>query len=287
MLVRCWGSRGSIPVNGKDFLKYGGDTTCMEVRSESGDLIIIDSGSGIRLLGESIIKEGVENITILFTHAHWDHLLGFPFFRPLFMSKFKIDIRSLTFHKTSVRSIFKDLLARPYHPVQLTDKDVKAKLSFKKINSDSFTIGSMKISTIPLSHPKDSGVGYKFEENGKKFVFITDNELGHIHNGGKSIDEYAEFSKDADLLIHDAQYTREEYDRIMKVSEVPWGHSASDDAVKLAIKAGVKELGLFHIDPSHSDKFVDTMAKDAKSLLQSQGSKIPVSYLHSGYKASL
>lgn len=267
MYIRCWGSRGSVPVSGKEYNKYGGDTTCLEIRSKNGDLIIVDAGTGIRALGNKIIKESINNLDILFTHAHWDHIMGFPFFKPIFMRGTTINIRSYPYNTTPIKTIFDGLMARPYFPVQLTDKDIRAQISFRRIPKNPFKIGPIKIDTIPLSHPKDGGFGFRFEEDGKTFVFLTDNELGYVHKGGCSFDEYLEFSKGADLLIHDAEYEDKEYQNILKTSEEPWGHSVISDVIQLGLGACVKRLGLFHLNAMRTDERVDAMVKKAKDSI--------------------
>lgn len=268
MYIRCWGSRGSIPVSGKEFTTYGGDTTCMEIRAKSGELIIIDAGTGIRRLGNKLITENVRHIEMLFTHAHWDHLIGFPFFKPLFIKGVDITIRSLPLCLSSVKNIFEGLMKRPYFPVQLGDKDVRARIHFKKLPRYPFSIGSIKIHSIPLSHPKDGGAGFRFEENGKSFVFLTDNELGYTHKGGCSFDEYSDFCTGTDLLIHDAEFTQKEYQKILKTSQEPWGHSVVSDAVRLGLSAGVKQLGLFHLNATRSDDSVDQIVRKTNESIK-------------------
>jgi len=129
MYIRCWGSRGSLPVSGPEFNKYGGDTTCMEIRSKKGDLIIIDAGSGIRGLGRSLAGKKVKNCNMLFTHAHLDHIMGFPFFNPVFMKGTTITIHGCSFNLPSYREILKGLMEAPYFPVDLDT--VPARLTFK------------------------------------------------------------------------------------------------------------------------------------------------------------
>lgn len=268
MFIRCWGSRGSVPVSGKEYVKYGGDTTCLEIRAQSGEVIIIDAGTGIRALGNKIMNEQVRKMDILFTHAHWDHLIGFPFFKPIFKKETTINIHYCSFHKSTVKAIFNTLMSRPYFPVQLTDKDIKADLFFNKLTKKTFCIGSITIDTIPLSHPKDGGVGFRLQEEGKTFIFLTDNELGHVHNGGCTFEEYCRFCENADLLIHDAEYEKLEYEKILKTSEEPWGHSIVTDVVRLAIEAQVKKLGLFHLNAMRTDAQVDLMVNKARKVLK-------------------
>jgi phosphoribosyl 1,2-cyclic phosphodiesterase len=274
MFIRCWGARGSIPVSGPKFEKYGGDTTCMEIRSKKGEILIIDAGSGLRNLGYSLVKEKVGRINMLFTHAHLDHLMGFPFFAPLFLKATKLTIQGPRLNKSSFHDVMADFLGQPYFPVQLGDKDIRSKLSFVDIDTNPFNIGSLRIIPIELSHPKNGGRGYRIEEGGRSFVFLTDNELGYIHGGGRSFEEYVEFSRGADLLIHDAEYTQKDYRHILAVSEQPWGHSLFTDAALLAVEANVARFGLFHHNQKRTDAQVDAMVKSAQGLIKKKHSRV-------------
>lgn len=288
MLIRCWGSRGSIPVSGKEFLKYGGDTTCLEVRSSQGDLIIIDAGTGIRKLGNSLSAEKIKKIDILITHAHLDHLMGFPFFAPLFFSNTKITVHGPKLSKDNLRDVINDFLAEPYFPIQIDSVDIRSSLKFKTISTlRSFNIGNLKITPIPLSHPKNGGLGFKFEENGKKFVFLTDNELGYVHTNGLPREKYVNFCKDADLVIHDAEYTEADYDYIFKNSEIPWGHSLFLDAVKLGIDSNAKKFGLFHLNNRRTDKDVDKMVDISQKYIQKHKSKLECFAVGTGYEIKI
>lgn len=287
MHIRCWGSRGSIPVSGKQYIKYGGDTTCVEIRSKKGDLIIIDAGTGIRSLGNTLVDEDIPHIDMLFTHAHWDHLMGFPFFKLLYKKGISLAIYGPPFKKSSPQKIFEILMSRPYFPVQLEDKDIRATLAFKKIPARTFSIGTINIRAIPLSHPKDGGFGFKLEEDGKTFVFLTDNELGFVHRGGCTFDEYCAFAKGADLLIHDAEYEQNEYQKILQTSEEPWGHSVVSDVLDLGIKAGVKQLGLFHLNAMRTDEAVDAIVSKANDTLAKKQKNIHCFAVGSSFETTL
>jgi phosphoribosyl 1,2-cyclic phosphodiesterase len=272
MHIRCWGARGSLPVSGRQFTKYGGDTTCIEVRSGRGDLLIIDAGSGIRALGYALVNEPVKKITIIFTHAHIDHLMGFPFFLPLFSSKISLHIGGPRLNKKSYKEVLGDFLEQPYFPVQLGDKDIRSTLNFFDISEEPFMVGNLRITPIALSHPKNGGLGYRISEGKKSFVFLTDNELGYIHKGGKDFEEYARFCENTDLLIHDAEYTRKDYRHILTVSERPWGHSLFTDATYLALDANAKRFGLFHHNQKRTDTQVDAMVKQAQAIIKKRKS---------------
>ena len=266
MLVKAWGSRGAIPVSGKAYLKYGGDTTCVEIRTKSGDIIIVDAGTGIRRLGTYLADEKTTDLNFIFTHAHWDHLMGFPFFKPLFFKKFHIRMHRCPYHSKFVETILSKVMAPPYFPVKY--KDVTARMTYPDACPMEFDIGSVTVAPIALSHP-NGGSGYKFIEGGRIFVFLTDNELGYVHPGGLEFNDYLDFCNDADLLIHDAEYTTEEYKTF-----VDWGHSVYTDALDLALKAGVKKLGLFHLNQERTDRQMDDIVQDCRTRIANQGSSL-------------
>ncbi len=286
MYIRCWGSRGSIPVSGKEFSRYGGDTTCLEIRADSGHVIVVDAGTGIRRLGSLLCTEHIQEIEVLLTHCHWDHIMGFPFFKPLFVSGNKICVRSPRLEGKNSRSVISSLMSGPFFPVKMTSHDIKAALSFKAVSEKSFSIGSIKVRTIPISHP-NGGVGYRFEENGKSVCFLPDNELAYVHEGGKSFTDYVEFCRGADLLIHDAEYYDEEYRHIIETSELPWGHSVFTDTIRLAEKSGSARLGLFHINQNRTDEQVDQMVKEAKEIIAAKGGKLICTALGSGWEMAI
>mgnify|MGYP000735528249 CR=1 FL=1 len=269
MFIRCWGSRGSIAVSGRQYVKYGGDTACMEIRSRTGAVIIIDAGTGIRCLGRHLVKNAIKSLDILFTHAHVDHLMGFPFFAPLYTAGTVMRIHGYPYGKKSFRDIIDGLMRCPYFPVTLTHHSIKAKLRFVNIDRKPFSIGGMRITPVPLSHPRLGGRGYRFEENGKSFVFLTDNELDFIHDKGLRFDEYVEFCRGADLLIHDAEYDLRDYK-----NNRGWGHSLFTDTVKLGLAAGVKRLGLYHLNNRRTDRQVDAMVKQARVIIAEEHSEM-------------
>ncbi len=262
MKIKCWGSRGSIPVSGREYLKYGGDTTCLEIQSRNGVTIIVDAGSGIRRLGKYLIDQPSQTFHILFTHAHWDHIIGLPFFKPLHCLERKINLYHCPFHERFVDRMFSDLMTPPYFPIPCSAS--KANTFFLEPDPFAFDIDSVHIEPIPLSHP-NGGSGYKFTEDGKSFVFLTDNELGYVHPGGKSFDDYRAFCEGVDLLIHDAEYTPEEYESFIR-----WGHSGYTDTLQLALSANVGQVGFFHTNQDRTDTEVDDMVARARKLIVTQ-----------------
>ena len=261
MKLKFWGTRGSTTVCGKDYLKYGGDTTCVEIRSKTGDLIIIDAGTGIRHLGKKLIKEGTSSFDMLFTHSHWDHIMGFPYFGPIYRKSSEIVLRGCSFCEESVREIVAKTMRPPGFPVKF--EEISASFKFQSISAEKFEIGGIEIYPIELSHP-NSGLGYRFKEDGKSFVFLTDNELGFAHPGARSFKDYADFCEGADLLVHDAEYTEKEYPK-----KKTWGHSTVNQALDLALKAKVKNLGLFHHNQDRTDSQVDKMLAFCKDEIKS------------------
>lgn len=266
MIIRCWGSRGSIPVSGRQYLKYGGDTSCIEVISNSGDLIIIDAGTGIRALGSELVRQRRFKINLLLTHAHWDHLSGFPFFKPIYRKESVIRVYGPLPTQNSVKNILSKTMASPYFPVDL--EDISADIEFLGMGNKNYSIGSVRILTIPLSHPNE-GAGYRLEEDGRSFVFLTDNELTYHHPTGLNYRDYVRFAKDADILFHDSEYSRKEYKKTKG-----WGHSVYLDTVRLALDANAKTLGLFHHNQDRTDKEIDRIVKECRRIISEKGSKM-------------
>jgi ribonuclease BN (tRNA processing enzyme) len=266
MFIRCWGARGSIPVSGKQYLQYGGNTTCLEIRTNADDILIVDAGSGIRELGNFLLTENRHDFTILLTHAHWDHIIGFPFFKPIYSSKTRINIWGCPFAQTSLKEMLSRTMAPPNFPVNFDA--LRANISYKDTCIESYQMDTMTITPIAISHP-NQGSGYKFEEDGKCFVFLTDNELGFRHEGGHDYETYLDFCRGADLLIHDAEYDEEEYKKTRG-----WGHSVYKDALRLALEAGVKKLGLFHHNQERFDSAIDAMVTDCRKTIAGHGSSL-------------
>jgi ribonuclease BN (tRNA processing enzyme) len=266
MKIKCWGSRGSIPVSGEGYTKYGGDTACIEIRTKDDKIIIVDAGTGIRRLGNHLISEGRHSYNIIFTHAHWDHLMGFPFFKPIYLKKTDIEMQGCPFAQKFVETMLNKVMSPPNFPVKYSE--IKANITQRLECPERLEIGTVTVMPIRLSHP-NQGNGYKFIEDNKTFVFLTDNELDFIHPGGLSFDAYKEFSAGADLLIHDGEYTEEEYRHVKT-----WGHSVYKTALQLALEAGVKQLGLFHLNQDRTDKDVDQMVNACKEIIEAKGSDL-------------
>ncbi|MCX8029016.1 MAG: MBL fold metallo-hydrolase [Brevinematales bacterium] len=263
MIVKFWGVRGSIPVPGLHTAVYGGNTSCIEIKNGE-DIFVIDAGSGIRLLGDSI-KSNLQKyeINLFLTHTHWDHIQGLPFFSPIFDYRYKIII-----HGPSMLGKLKNTISGQmgyiYFPVK-TD-DLASYIEFRELEAEVFRIGDTKISSIYLYHPT-ACLGYSFEYKSKKVVVLFDfeadidrdliisgnyfNQMVRIIGREKvpKIEDIVSFASDADVLIIDAQYTKAEYQ-----TKRGWGHSSIPSAINIGFKAKSKRIVLFHLDPSRKDE---------------------------------
>lgn len=259
MYIKFWGARGSISTPEKDKLRYGGNTTCLELKFQSGKHFIIDAGTGIKNLGQSLINETNLNVNILFTHAHWDHLAGFPFFLPIYREQNKFSITGYSISAKEFKKIISVQMNGIYHPVMF--ESISSKIDFMEF-TDIEHGDSESIKSIRLSHP-GGGYGYKFIENNKIFVFLTDNELAYEHDGSEGFSSFVDFCKNADVLVHDAQYDSNMYKLTKK-----WGHSTFEDAFELAVASKVKKLLFFHHDPMMTDSALDNHVKNYKKLIK-------------------
>jgi phosphoribosyl 1,2-cyclic phosphodiesterase len=267
MKITVWGCRGSLATPGPSTLRYGGHTTCLEIRGKAGCLIIVDAGSGLRNLGKVLMQEnGRREIFMMFTHSHWDHLVGFPFFTPAYFSRYKINLCGGPNARDSLQKYLSHQMEPPYFPVDFSV--MKAQFSFSCDCPQASNIGSLEITHIALNHP-NGGYGYKFTEGAKSFVFLTDNELDFAHPAGPDRAQYVEFCRGADLLFHDAQYTDTEYQFTRG-----WGHSTYAAATDLAIEAKVKRFGLFHHDPDRTDEDLDLQVLTCRRRIQQAGSQV-------------
>jgi phosphoribosyl 1,2-cyclic phosphodiesterase len=260
MRVTFWGVRGSIPTPGRDFIKYGGNTACVEVRC--GDTIIIcDAGTGMRDLGSSLSKEFKgRNVSlhILISHTHWDHIQGFPFLELAYIKGNKINL----YGGHSVSNFEKLILGqmeREYFPVTLFE--LASEIKFIGLTDNPFYINDVKIYFTYLIHPAMS-LGFRAEYKGKIFVYATDSEiLIDPEMEGYNEKNVGNLIQNADILVAEAQYTDEEYTK-----KIGWGHSSVDQVVKISSKFGVKNLFLIHHDPLRTDIQIDDMVAHANRI---------------------
>ncbi|EFI33785.1 metal-dependent hydrolase [Desulfonatronospira thiodismutans ASO3-1] len=263
MEIVFWGARGSIPVCGPEYVRYGGETTCVEVRNDQGGRIILDAGTGIRRLGAVLLKEQALKTDLFFTHTHWDHIMGLPFFQPLYQPGFSINLYGQPRLQGDIhRLVFKDLFRPPHFPVPYSR--VMSQINYQEFQGG-VEVQGFYLETIALSHP-NLGQGFRISSSGRTFVFLTDNELGYCHRGGASFEEYVRFARDADLLVHDSEFTPEEYRQ-----KTGWGHSTCMQAMELAAASRVKRLGLFHHNQDRNDDGVDQMVQDCAGEISGKG----------------
>ena len=251
MKLRFWGTRGSIPSPGKNTVKYGGNTTCVELILDDGTMIIFDAGTGIRKLGDKIIQNSSNGaINLFLTHSHWDHIQGFPFFLPAYSDKVHINILGCPPVFDKLKEILTNQMESSYFPVNFNQ--LKAKIVFQEIARDEHWIKNARFSFIRNNHP-GVAYGFKVSQQGKSIIFITDNEL---HQSKKiahtSWDQFIKFCQNTDILIHDAHYLREEM-----VDTVGFGHSSYEDAFNLGVAANAKHLIFFHHNPDRKDADIE------------------------------
>lgn len=284
MKVKFWGVRGSIPCPGPDTVKYGGNTTCIEIRADSGRIIIVDAGTGIRALGDHLlrndIKDGLRELDIFLSHTHWDHILGFPFFGPMYMPGMTVRIFGpMTFEQDSLARVLKGQFEYRYFPVRM--EELASKIHFIELGEDDLHLGDgVRLTTKYLNHPI-SCLGYRFDCGGKSLVTVFDSEpyqnLFDVDHPAydRAVAQEAEeavteqnrlvekFYAGADLVVYDAQYTAEEYP-----IKIGWGHSAMEEVIASCGRNGVKQLAMMHHDPDRTDAQLDSLTEilcDAKS----------------------
>lgn len=272
MLVRFWGTRGSVPAPGPGTSKYGGNTSCVEVRLDDGTLIILDSGTGIRELGTTLLRPDVQinRLYLLIGHTHWDHIQGFPFFTPAFLPKFELNIYAPPGFQRSVQDSLSGQMQYSYFPVKL--QDLSSRIHYTEVEEGFFRLGDVLVETQYLNHTAPT-LGFKISHGGATLAYVTDHEpfwstSGFQHPGEQ---RHIEFLGGADLVIHDAQYSEEEY-----ATKRGWGHSTVDYAAKVAIAAKAARLALFHHDPAHDDAWVKRFETHAKRLASAAKSPLNV-----------
>lgn len=255
--VRFWGVRGSIACPGESTVRYGGNTSCLEIDC-GGQRLVFDAGTGLRVLGETLVSQnGSVEGDIFLSHTHLDHINGIPFFRPFYVSgnKFRVWAGHLLPNFT-LKRVVGDMMAAPLFPVP-------PEIFGPQVDYCDFTSGDtlrpcegVVIHTAPLNHP-DRATGYRLEFGGKAVCYITD--TGHVE--GERDAALVSFVKDADMMIYDSTYTDEEFPRFRD-----YGHSTWQEGVRVSDAAGVKTLVMFHHDPSHDDDFMDGIAAEAEAM---------------------
>ena len=265
MRVRFWGTRGSIPKPGHGTVRYGGNTSCVEVRSDAGTLIVLDCGTGAHPLGHALesTRTTAHRGHLLITHTHWDHIQGFPFFAPLFLAGDEWDVYAPRGLRESLRETLAGQMQYTYFPV--TPEQFAATVRYHDLVEGQFEIGDVRVTTRYLNHPALT-LGYRLEADGVGVVYATDHEphsraLAEGRAGELAGEDrrHADFLAGADLVIHDAQYTAAEYP-----AKIGWGHSTVESVVAVTRAAGARRLALFHHDPHRDDAAIDRLVGAAR-----------------------
>jgi len=275
--VKFWGVRGSIPTPGPGTAYYGGNTSCVEVRS-GDEIIILDAGTGLRSLGTALMAEFKNqplNLTLLLTHTHWDHIHGIPFFAPIYNSKCRLRILGSPGARKGLVEALTGQMESTYFPVPFAKVPGNIEVEeFKELN---FDIGPFVIRAQRANHP-GLCVGYRLFTPDGLISFFPDTEP---RTGGEDR-EMIDFIRDSDVLILDSQYDIAEYK-----THMGWGHGCVDDSVALALKANVKHLCLFHHDPDHDDEKLDRFVKHARELVRKRKGKLKVDAAREGMTIQL
>jgi phosphoribosyl 1,2-cyclic phosphodiesterase len=294
MKIRFWGVRGSYPVPGPTTNRYGGNTSCVEVRPRNGPHIVIDAGTGLRRLGKDLMQtafgEGRGTAHLLISHTHWDHIQGLPFFAPLYQEGNKLYVYARQRDDTHLRAVFASQTEDPYFPVPFNA--AKADVAFRElVEGARFNLGPVQVTCTRLNHPWIA-MAYRLDCDGASVVYSTDtapftdilleNEfiktpprLGdppspeHAAKLRAMRDGLIDLCRGADLVIYDTQFTVEEYRQ-----RPHWGHSTPDDAIEIALAAKAKTLALFHYSPDRSDDAQDQVFAETKAKVAGTGLEV-------------
>jgi ribonuclease BN (tRNA processing enzyme) len=297
--VRFWGVRGSYPAPYPTHMRVGGNTPCVEVRVDD-TLVILDAGTGIIPLGNELVKQpGIRDLAIVLTHYHWDHISGLPFFVPAFLPGWRIDFHGPAHHPDTLARHIAEQMRAPYFPVET--ETWLADIAYHATGEEAIEVGPIRLQPFAVHHPGTT-FGYRIEVRGRVLVYCPDNELAFINH---SIDaRKAEFDEDerrlleemkteqqqlgtefmhgVDMLIHDAQYTPEDYLR-----KRGWGHSCYIDTVNSALDAGVGDLYLFSHDPNYDDAQLDELHRHAVAIIDERQTSMPCHIAREGMIVSL
>ncbi len=291
MKLRFWGTRGSIATPGPATNRFGGNTSCVEMVTNAGQRFILDCGTGARLLGMHMMAHAPKPIhaTILISHYHWDHIQGFPFFAPVFVPGGHITVCGPSGTHNSLPDTLSGQMEYTYFPVKLGD--LGARIDYKELAEGENEVGGVRIVAQLLNHPAIT-LGYRIEADGVSVMYVCDHEpyweslwrsdaapgnLNSILHAGDR--RHAEFLLNADVVVHDAQYTTGEYS-----AKKNWGHSTYSYVTQIAAAANVKRLFLTHHDPTHDDEFLSRMEEESRAIAQAAGSPMQISCAYEGYE---
>jgi phosphoribosyl 1,2-cyclic phosphodiesterase len=261
MRVTIWGCRGSVPTPGPETVEYGGNTSCVEVSlDDGGSFLVLDAGTGIRALGLELLERGSHRVHLLLTHLHLDHLEGLRFFAPLWDERVTLDIWGPPSPVLSLQERIRRSFSPPLFPIDL--RELPAQVTFRDVPRRDWTLAGASLAADLVLHPGPT-VGYRIEAGGSSVAYLPDHEPALAGIADRSTDwiSGASIAGDADLLLHDAQYSEDEYEE-----HIGWGHSSVEDAVEFTRAVGAQQLVLFHHDPRHTDDSLRRLEDHAQSL---------------------
>jgi len=254
--IKFWGVRGSIACASPEHMKYGGNTSCIEV--QAGDhRFVMDAGTGIRNYGKTVFADDIRRIYLLLTHTHWDHINGFPFFAPAYDPSRIITIMAGHLkNQGGVQNVLSTQMHNPMFPVPLEAMQAEIDYQDFEAGEDIDLFDDLTVRTAPLNHP-NGATGYRIDYEGKSVVYVTDTE----HIPGKPDQNILKLIEGADMVIYDSTYSEEEFPE-----KIGWGHSTWNEGARLCMAANVKKMAIFHHDPEHLDDFMDQVAIEAKAF---------------------
>ena len=276
--LRFWGTRGSIATPGASTIRYGGNTACVELRGPGDELLVFDAGTGLRELGQRLLRDNGGQplrVHLLISHLHWDHIQGLPFFRPAFDPRNRLTIYGpAQKRRQRLRRLLGIGMDDPFFPVDLDAMPAGVKV--KELGESHFKVGSLRVTSALLFHPSPC-LGYRVEARGRSVVYVTDTEDAHRDDGPNPVENLA---RAADILIHDAQYL--DADR-----KPGWGHTTMESAVDVALRAGARELVLYHHDPERTDDALDEIERRAVKVVSERRGKLRVRVAREGLELAV
>lgn len=291
MRFSIWGCRGSVAVPGPTTVRYGGNTSCYMLEADSGEIIIFDAGTGIRELGMKLAAKMPLHIDMMFSHTHYDHVIGYPFFVPFFVPGNKIDLYGPVHFERSFKSVMTEQLDYSFFPVRMDE--LRASLKFHDLREESLDVGPFKVRTMYANHPI-TALAFRVEIDGKVCIYTGDTEpyINHLEGDPDADEEefeevreviaeqkarWIDFIKGADLCLHDAQYTPEEYPKFKG-----WGHTAMNTAIDQCAEAGVKKILLSHHNPTRTDDDLDKLFPRWQQYVAEKNYSIEVAFAVEG-----